>query len=106
MKSLKRHCDEAWLEHRGYKSDAGIRAALCGIMFNAMGYLQVLFKEGGALQDFDGREPTPEIAERLLRIDFDEQEKYSDGHKWMRESDKSHLDLDAHDEWINGRNEK
>ena len=91
MKSLKRHCDEAWLEHRGYKSDAGIRAAMCGIMFNAMGYLQVLFKEGGALQDFDGREPTPEIAERLLKIDFDDQEKYR---------------YESNIEWLNGRDER
>lgn len=41
MKSLQRHNMDAWLIHRGYPDDAreDIVTALCGIIFNAMGYL-------------------------------------------------------------------
>lgn len=39
MKSLWRHMLDLWLEHRGYESRDGIEAALCGIIFNAFGYL-------------------------------------------------------------------
>lgn len=39
MKSLYRHFMDLWLEHRGYKSREGKENALCGIMFNTMGYL-------------------------------------------------------------------
>jgi len=71
MKSLKRHSDDVWLEHRGFKTKAGIIAALCGIMFNSMGYLlEELKTRDFALEDFDGKEPTPEMADRLLLIDF------------------------------------
>jgi hypothetical protein len=41
-------------------------AALCGIMFNAMGYLHEELKgRGWELQDLDGVEPTPEMQERI-----------------------------------------
>lgn len=39
MKSLLRHVEDLWLEHRGYRSRGGIEDALCGILFNAQGYL-------------------------------------------------------------------
>ena len=39
MKSLMRHFMDLWKEHRGYRSRDGIEEALCGIMFNSMGYL-------------------------------------------------------------------
>ena len=39
VKSLIRHTMDVWLEHRGYDSRDGIEDALCGVMFNAMGYL-------------------------------------------------------------------
>jgi len=39
MKSLFRHFMDLWKEHRGYRSRDGIEDALCGIIFNAMGYL-------------------------------------------------------------------
>jgi hypothetical protein len=69
MKSLKRHTDDVWLEHRGFDTDAGLIAALCGIMFNSMGYLhEVLSGNEWDLQDFDGKEPTPEMAKRLLSM--------------------------------------
>ena len=44
MKSLLRHTMDLWLEHRGYKSRDGIEEALCGIIFNSMGYLYELIK--------------------------------------------------------------
>ncbi len=39
MKSLCRHFIDVWLDHRGYRSRDGIEDALCGVIFNAMGYL-------------------------------------------------------------------
>ena len=39
MKSLMRHIMDLWLEHRGYDSRDGIEDSLCGILFNAEGYL-------------------------------------------------------------------
>ena len=46
MKSLWRHFMDVWKEHRGYRSRDGIEEALCGIIFNAMGYLfEVLSNE-------------------------------------------------------------
>lgn len=65
MKSLKRHVDDVWLDHRGFETESGLIAALCGVMFNAMGYLHEELKESRwMLQDFDGDDPTPEIMER------------------------------------------
>jgi hypothetical protein len=67
MKSLKRHTDDVWLEHRGFGTDAGMIHALCGVMFNSMGYLHEILKENGwGLKDFDGVDPSPEMAKRLL----------------------------------------
>ena len=72
MKSLKRHSDEVWKEHRGFPTRSGIIAALCGIMFNSMGMLhEVLRDDGWNLQDFDGDEPTPELEERQLMVALD-----------------------------------
>jgi hypothetical protein len=45
IKSGWRHFHDWWLEHRGYRSREGIRFALCGVIFNAMGYLLELLKE-------------------------------------------------------------
>ncbi|RPI55553.1 MAG: hypothetical protein EHM49_01785 [Deltaproteobacteria bacterium] len=39
MKSAFRHFMDWWLEHRGKRSRDGIEDALCGLIFNAMGYL-------------------------------------------------------------------
>jgi len=44
MKSLFRHFVDLWKEHRGYPSREGIKSALCGIIFNAMGYLHEILK--------------------------------------------------------------
>lgn len=42
MKSLYRHFMAAWSLHRGWPSDETLRDALCGILFNAGGYLHEL----------------------------------------------------------------
>lgn len=39
MKSLLRHVHDVWMNHRGYKGREDIQQALCGVLFNAMGYL-------------------------------------------------------------------
>jgi hypothetical protein len=39
MKSMLRHQIDVWLEHRGYESRDGMIDALCGLIFNAQGYL-------------------------------------------------------------------
>jgi len=44
MKSMWRHFMAVWLCHRGFKKC--IKVALCGVLFNAMGYLhEILVKE-------------------------------------------------------------
>lgn len=45
MKSAWRHFLDWWKEERGLKSKEGIKFALCGVLFNAMGYLHELLKE-------------------------------------------------------------
>lgn len=44
MKSAWRHFMDFWKEHRGLKSRDGIEDALCGLLFNAMGYLHEILK--------------------------------------------------------------
>jgi hypothetical protein len=45
IKSALRHFMDWWLEHRGHKSRDGLEDALCGVIFNAMGYLFEHLKE-------------------------------------------------------------
>ena len=40
-----RHFFDWWGETRGLKSADGLKAALCGLMFNTMGYLHEILKE-------------------------------------------------------------
>lgn len=49
MKSLARHFMEAWMCHRGHRR--GIEDALCGVLFNTMGYLFEVLKTKSALRD-------------------------------------------------------
>ncbi len=44
MKSLWRHLKCVWTWHRGGKGNEPLVSALCGIMFNAMGYLHEIEK--------------------------------------------------------------
>jgi hypothetical protein len=65
MKSLTRHREDVWQEYRGFKTDNGLIAGLCGVIFNAMGYmLEELKKQDFVLRDFDGDDPIPEIKAR------------------------------------------
>ena len=41
-----RHVMDWWLEVDGYASREGLEAALCGVMFNCMGYLHEVLREG------------------------------------------------------------
>jgi hypothetical protein len=45
IKSGWRHFFDWWLEHRGFESRDGVEEALCGLIFNANGYLHELLKE-------------------------------------------------------------
>lgn len=45
MKSGFRHFMDWWMEHRNHPSREGLEDALCGLMFNAMGYLHETLKE-------------------------------------------------------------
>jgi hypothetical protein len=45
MKSAWRHFLDMWKEHRGLFTKDGMEVALCGLMFNVMGYLhEILVK--------------------------------------------------------------
>ncbi len=45
MKSAWRHFMDWWKEHRGLESREGLEDALCGLMFNVMGYLHEILKK-------------------------------------------------------------
>jgi len=47
MKSGLRHVVDWWKDHRGFKSRDGLEDALCGVIFNACGYLHEVLKERG-----------------------------------------------------------
>ena len=45
MKSAFRHFFDMWKEHRGLKSRENMEDAICGLLFNVMGYLhEILHK--------------------------------------------------------------
>ena len=46
VKSLLRHVQDVRLEHDGYESREGLEDALCGVIFNAQGYLFELLVSG------------------------------------------------------------
>jgi hypothetical protein len=49
MKSGWRHAFDWWKEHRGLATKEGLVWALCGLMFNVMGYLHEVLKENPGL---------------------------------------------------------
>jgi len=68
-KSLRRHHDDFWAGHRGFESENGMIADLCGILFNARGYLfEILKARGFELQEFDNGDPIPEKVEMFKRL--------------------------------------
>jgi len=44
MKSMFRHLVEVWKSHRNIKNHVDIEDSLCGVLFNAMGYLHEIVK--------------------------------------------------------------
>lgn len=52
MKSAFRHFFDLWKEHRGITTKDGIESALCGLMFNTMGYLHEYLKTKLDYQDW------------------------------------------------------
>ena len=67
IKSLYRHFMETWKEHRGWETEGGYLAGLMGMTFNIQMMTLNYIKEHG-MQDFDGEEPTPEMAERKKKL--------------------------------------
>jgi len=53
IKSGWRHFFDWWKAHRGYTSREGLEDALCGLLFNAMGYLHEHLKARGYGQNSD-----------------------------------------------------
>jgi|SRR3989304_7319858 len=45
MKSLLRHTEDMWLEHRGFEGREELEESVCAILFNTMGYLHETLKE-------------------------------------------------------------
>lgn len=45
MKSLLRHVESMWLEHRGFESQDELEEAICAVLFNTMGYLHETLKD-------------------------------------------------------------
>lgn len=45
MKSLFRHFFDVWKEHRGIKTQEGLKVALAAVIFNASGYLHEILKK-------------------------------------------------------------
>lgn len=52
MKSGWRHFMGWWLDHHGYQGQEGVDEALCGLLFNVMGYLH----EQLLMENYDGKE--------------------------------------------------
>jgi hypothetical protein len=77
MKSLQRHFMETWYSYRMAKNykltmprEQMIEyvSAICGMMFNTMGYLHELLKKNPEIR-FDDDEPTKEMKERQLNVE-------------------------------------
>lgn len=45
MKSLWRHFMDVWKNHRNIESQSDMEEALCGVLFNAMGYMFEILKD-------------------------------------------------------------
>ena len=76
MKSGFRHFFEWWIQHRTggepYEDRIAMVGAICGVMFNCMGYLHEWLKYNDEVR-FDDDEPTPEMRERQERLSKEKQ---------------------------------
>jgi len=73
MKSGFRHFFDWWKFHRGHAIKEGIVWALCGLMFNAMGYLHELLKDN------------PELVEIGLQDNIDARNKRWEANKLAKQ---------------------
>jgi hypothetical protein len=55
MKSAFRHFFDMWKEHRGIPTPDGMIAALCGLLFNVMGYMHELSKDDQSAHEAEER---------------------------------------------------
>lgn len=81
MKSGFRHFMDWWAEHRGIETPEGMELALCGLLFNAMGYLHEHMKaKGRTVELSEGvlahveEAPMPPALQELLDRQNDEPE--------------------------------
>ena len=51
MSSGWRHFHDWWMEHDGYESREGMEEALCGLLFNVMGFLHETLKANRSVKD-------------------------------------------------------
>ena len=51
MSSGWRHFFDWWKEHRKYRTSEGMKVALCGLLFNVMGYLHEYIKQDALNSD-------------------------------------------------------
>lgn len=82
MKSGFRHFFDWWKEHRGHPTSEGLELAICGLLFNAMGYLHEHLKSGQtswvmrldkeATTAFTGQFSIPPIASVVPLVDDDD----------------------------------
>lgn len=69
MKSMWRHVIMLWSLHRGYRSDVeATEEALCGILFNAFGYLHEVLKEAPVMKENESVNYIPNENETLSDI--------------------------------------
>jgi hypothetical protein len=70
MKSGFRHFMDWWKEHRGIDTDEGVEQAICGLLFNAMGYLHERLKaapyEEQAVQQYAEAPMAPAIMDAVI----------------------------------------
>lgn len=71
MKSLWRHFMDVWKEHRGIETEAGLEAALCAVIFNAMGMLYELIKVSDAADTKAFEEFGQGTAQTITRQDYE-----------------------------------
>jgi hypothetical protein len=84
MKSGFRHFFDWWKEHRGHETGEGIELAICGLLFNAMGYLHehlqgrpIELAEGVLAHVTDA--PMPPVMEELLERQAEEPDSLNAG---------------------------
>lgn len=73
MKSGFRHFMDWWMEHRAIETPEGLERAICGLLFNAMGYLHEHLKaapsyEEAAIQHHAAEAPMPPHIAEVIAV--------------------------------------